>query len=313
MQAPTNAIKKQLLAVVNQDLIVNIYQNNTVTLTNFQGDVIAYILSVCQEYNSTDGAIFTRNFYDDYLMLYCYESPTITQYLIRDETFIFNRVVPIYGFLTNNSDIGILSGQNYVFLAVKINPLYFGTVKAVNSTSCCILRLDPTEYTVSVIAEIILADRLLTVYSMYGVDIFLYNSTIVTGEMTSNPSIKVYFDSSWIAFTQSMQCTPQTPACTPTTYTYSVALISDFYNFAGWFIQNVTFDISASIISFSSPDIYDVELSKHAGNYVFFNSSVNYSFNTFCGPISSFRQRSLMPQGGNIFLITEEDIITKSK
>jgi hypothetical protein len=148
---------------------------------------------------------------------------------------------------------------------------------------------------------------------MYGVDIVLYNSTEVSGEMASNPSIKVYFDSSWMAFTQSIQCTPQTPACTPTTYTYSVALISDFYNFAGCFIQNVTFDISASIISFSSPDIYDVELSEYTGNYVFFNSSVNYSFNTFCGPISSFHQRSLMPQGGGIFLITEEDIITKSK
>lgn len=98
-----NAIKKQLLAVVNQDLIVNIYENNTVTLTNFQGLVIDMILpnsTNCLTYNSTDGTIFSRNFYDDYLILFCYSSPTITQYLIRNEKFMYNREVPLYGFIT---------------------------------------------------------------------------------------------------------------------------------------------------------------------------------------------------------------------
>lgn len=83
-QQSDNAIKKQLLAVVNQDLIINIYMNNTVTMTNFQGKVIDYILSVCLDFNSTDGTIFTRNFYDDYLIIYCYNSPNIMQYLIRN-------------------------------------------------------------------------------------------------------------------------------------------------------------------------------------------------------------------------------------
>jgi hypothetical protein len=110
--APTadNAIKKQLLAVVNQDLIINIYQNNTVTLTNLEGEVIDYLLSVCLDFNSTDGTIFTRNFYDDFLLLYCYERSIFTQYLIRNEQLIFNRIVPLYGFITTNSNIGILSG-----------------------------------------------------------------------------------------------------------------------------------------------------------------------------------------------------------
>jgi hypothetical protein len=93
---------------------------------------------------------------------------------------------------------------------------------------------------------------------MYGADIVFYNSTEVSEEISSNPSIKVYFDSSWMAFTQTVRCTPQTAGCTPTTYTYSVALISGFYNFAACFIQNVTFDISASVISFSAPNIEDV-------------------------------------------------------
>ncbi len=83
-QQSDNAIKKQLLAVVNQDLIINIYMNNTVTMTNFQGKVIDYILSVCLDFNSTDGTIFTRNFYDDYLIIYCYNCPNIMQYLIRN-------------------------------------------------------------------------------------------------------------------------------------------------------------------------------------------------------------------------------------
>jgi hypothetical protein len=96
--------------VVNEDLIVNIYQNNTVTLTNFQGNVIDFINSVCLEFNTTDGTIFTRNFYDDFLFIFCYNQTTVTQYLIRNEQFIYNRLIPIYGFMTVDAANAILSG-----------------------------------------------------------------------------------------------------------------------------------------------------------------------------------------------------------
>lgn len=162
-----NAIKKQLLAIVNQDLIVNIYENNTVTLTNFQGLVIDMILpnsTNCFNYNSTDGTIFSRNFYDDYLIIFCYSSPTITQYLIRNEKFMYNREVPLYGFITVQDNTAVYAGTNYVFLEVNLDPLFFGEAKLKsNDTNCCILRLDPDQFTVGVIAEIILANKLLAV------------------------------------------------------------------------------------------------------------------------------------------------------
>ena len=51
-----------------------------------------------------------RNFYDDFLLLYCYGGTTITQYLIRSQQLVFNRVAPLYGFLTTHSPSGILTG-----------------------------------------------------------------------------------------------------------------------------------------------------------------------------------------------------------
>jgi hypothetical protein len=57
-----------------------------------------------------------RNFYDDFLLLYCYGRGTIAQYLIRNQQLVFNRAVPLYGFLTTNSSSGVLPGENYVFL-----------------------------------------------------------------------------------------------------------------------------------------------------------------------------------------------------
>jgi hypothetical protein len=102
--------------------------------------------------------------------------PTITQFLIRNEQFLFNRVIPLYGFLTVNNITTIFAGVNYVFLKVQVDPAYFGSIKAkTNSTNCCILRLDPDQFTVGVITEIILANRLLAVESMFGVDIVFYN------------------------------------------------------------------------------------------------------------------------------------------
>lgn len=51
-----------------------------------------------------------------------------------------------------------------MFLEVDLDPLFFGDAKVkANNTNCCILRLDPDQFTVGVIAEIILANKLLAV------------------------------------------------------------------------------------------------------------------------------------------------------
>ncbi len=194
---------------------------------------------------------------------------------------------------------------------MKLNPEYLGTIKTkANGTSCCILRLDPDQFTVSVIAEIIMGSKLIAVQSMYGVDVVFYNSTEVEAAV---PMIKVYFDSSWIAFSQNSRCTPQNSTCSPITYPYSIALISDFYNFAAAFNLFIVFNISASVINFTGAGIHDISLEMYTGRYTFYNSSVNYSFNSFCGPIASFQQRNTISEAGSIFLITENDIVTESK
>jgi hypothetical protein len=46
-------------------------------------------------------------------------------------------------------------------MEMDLNPLFFGDLDSRSSTgneSCCIFRLDPCEFTVSVIAEIMLAN-----------------------------------------------------------------------------------------------------------------------------------------------------------
>lgn len=135
---------------------------------------------------------------------------------------------------------------------------------------------------------------------MYGVDVVFYNETEVS---SSIPYIKVYFDSSWIAFSQSTVCTPQVTICTPVTYPYNISFISNFYNFAAAYNQNITFNISASIITFSGSSVQDVQMDRYIGNYIFFNSSVNYNFNEFCGPIASFHQHKREKDIDSIFMI----------
>lgn len=72
--------------------------------------------------------------------------------------------MPIYGFITVDDSTAVYAGTNYVFLEVNLDPLFFGEAKVkANDTHCCILRLDPDQFTVGVIAEIIIANKLLAV------------------------------------------------------------------------------------------------------------------------------------------------------
>lgn len=103
---------------------------------------------------------------------------------------------------------------------------------------------------------------------------------------SSIPFVKVYFDSTWVTFKQTAICTPLNFTCPPVTYSYGVSYMSDFYNFAGVYINNIIFDISASKITLSGSNIQDIELYKYTTTYTIYNNSVIYNFNNFCGPIS---------------------------
>lgn len=119
------------------------------------------------------------------------------------------------------------------------------------------MRLDPNDYTVSVIAEIILANNLLVVESIFGVDVVSYNQTDVKSSMTY---IKVFFDSSWISYEQDTVCTPSNNCSPITNYQYDISFLSVFYNFGASFNASITYDISASVLQTKDPNITDVTL-----------------------------------------------------
>ncbi len=93
-------IKRQIISMASYGIVINIYQNNTVALVDIQGSYISSIQSSCKGLNSTDGTVFPRNFFDDFLIIFCYNASTISQYLIRNKQLIYNRDIPLYGFVT---------------------------------------------------------------------------------------------------------------------------------------------------------------------------------------------------------------------
>jgi hypothetical protein len=83
--ANQDGLKRQFFDLLTEGLVLNLYVNNTVSLVNESGTVVDSTQSQCVEFNSTEALIFTRNFYDDYLLLYCYHSSTMEQYILRKQ------------------------------------------------------------------------------------------------------------------------------------------------------------------------------------------------------------------------------------
>ena len=83
---------------------------------------------------------------------------------------MFERIIPIYGFKTKSSYSSFLMGDNFAYLAVDLS-----VPVAPMTDSCCVFRLDPCEYTVSVMKEIIFAKNVKGVISKNTVDIALYS------------------------------------------------------------------------------------------------------------------------------------------
>lgn len=122
--ANQSGLKRQFFDLLADGLVLNLYTNNTVSLVNESGTVVDSTQSQCAEFNSTEALIFTRNFYDDYLLLYCYHSSTMEQYILRNKQMIFNRIIPLYGFLTLGPESVAEAGANYIFIEVNPNPEY---------------------------------------------------------------------------------------------------------------------------------------------------------------------------------------------
>lgn len=160
--------------------------------------MVDYIFMVCAYTNATDGNIFVREFYDPFLFLYCEQTAFINQFMIRQNQLIFQRELPLYRFQTRARQSSIYIGYSFIFIGVDLVLNVFP-----QPASCCVLRIDPCEFTVSAIVEIIMAQDILTVTKYEDVDVALLQSrTLRQGSFEYECIIKAYFPHIWITLNQ---------------------------------------------------------------------------------------------------------------
>lgn len=146
--------------MLNKQLI-NVYTNGSVVLETFSGAVLASLSSGCA-YNSTDVILFPRTIKDDLVLVLCESASSVTQYLLRGNEFLFNRDIPLYGFVSRLNGT-FKAGKNYVYLEVDIDPNFDPPLGINQNKDCCILRLDPNAFTVSTIVEVVQAKALVLI------------------------------------------------------------------------------------------------------------------------------------------------------
>lgn len=152
----------------------------------------------------------------------------------------------------------------------------------------------------SVIAEIMLANKLVGVYSVTGADVVIYNVSEISA---TGPSLKVYFQTSWIGFQDNEVCTSG-ESCGPTVYPFSLSFVSVFYNFAATYMSEITFDTTASNIRMQSPVSQEVKLVAETGSEGVLRGSALFDFGGVTGPVGTFKQHNTQNEGGNIFSIS---------
>jgi hypothetical protein len=106
--------------MLSTDKVVVTQSNGNISLQNMDGEIFDSIDSGCLQ-NTTQALLFEREFFDDSLLVFCEGAGQLTQYLIRNSTFLFNRVVPLYGFSVRYNGT-FISGNNYVFIEVDFDP-----------------------------------------------------------------------------------------------------------------------------------------------------------------------------------------------
>ena len=153
---------------------------------------------------------------------------------MRKGSFVYERDIPLYGFITRSNDTEFYIGFNYVFLAVDpVLPVF------PPNPNCCVLRLDPCQYTVSAIQEIVYANEILGLAKVDNIDVALFNKT---NEKNSS-YLRIYFQNTFV----SLNCTNLTTS--PITENIELLFKSSFYNFASSYTIQVTFNLSSLNIS----------------------------------------------------------------
>ena len=98
-----------------------------------------------------------------------------------------------------------------------------------------------------------------------------------------------------------------------TTYNYSLAFMSNYYNFAAKFPCTITFDTREAEIFTSELLSEPVTLNRISGPTTEFTLSINYTFNDLCGPIQNYVIESAFPLKNTIFSIDNDKIVTPDK
>jgi hypothetical protein len=239
------------------------------------------------------------------LIIFCEGDAYLQQYSIRGEKFLFNRVIPLYGF-TSRPDGAFFAGTNYLYIEADLDPGYASPGLLPEGPLCCILRLDPSAYTVSVIAEIVEAQDIVFVETVMDLDVVYYNSS---GIYEAEPFLKIYFPSTWISFSGSPICSTNSssPPCAPITYSYMLTFASRPYNFAASFSETITFDLSGTAISGSPPPLA-VSLSSSG----IMRGVLEFNMSWVCGPVMSFEVRG-GDEAGILYSLSSNSVVTRNK
>lgn len=115
-------ISDRLFTIVDQNLLVTLYNNNSAILSNFWTKQYYGIVTLqCNQLKQLVGVLYIKDFMDPSLYLFCEESEYLYQYKIRLNQFMFQRIIPLYGFLTRSDSSKLLVGVNYIFIEVSVN------------------------------------------------------------------------------------------------------------------------------------------------------------------------------------------------
>ena len=248
--APADEESPQLEAVwLEEKRLIVVDGNGTVSLEGLEGEVLASIQSNCSE-GATRALLFPRQFRDDSVVVFCEGGESLSQWILRGDQFLWQREVPLYGFLVRPQGSFFVGGTS-LFLEVDFNTSYMAPNISQEIASCCVLRIDPTAFTVSAISEIVEVKEVAFVETAQGVDIAYYNQT--TLQETSS-FLKIYFASTFLSFSQPPLCRSLAP-CPPASYRFYLNFGSLLYNFGATVPQTVTFNLSSSSLLAQPQDL----------------------------------------------------------
>ena len=108
-----------LYQLIEKGFIISILQNNSVFLFEIKTrSILDTVTMNCPAQNLTNGLIYTREFFNPYLILFCEGGEYLSQFIIVNYQLVPQRIIPLYGFKTRIGELSIQSTNTYIFLSV---------------------------------------------------------------------------------------------------------------------------------------------------------------------------------------------------